>query len=112
MIREFFLNYMIIEKYIMSFPDAQIENLNLLKKIQVFYFILLLMLVDDILVISKKGEKLDKAHNFFFFNFKIYLFKKRKEGNVVFDGPIKSNKNPTQKRPKRNERKYLSFPQV
>ena len=65
MIRDFFLNYMIIEKYIMSFPDAQIENLNLLKKIQVFYFILLLMLVDDILVISKKGEKLDKAHNFF-----------------------------------------------
>ena len=28
----YFLNYMIIEKYIMSFPDAQIENLNLLKK--------------------------------------------------------------------------------
>ena len=65
MIRDFFWNYMIIEKYFMSFPNAQIENLNLLKKIQVFYFILLLMLVDDILVISKKGEKLDKAHNFF-----------------------------------------------
>ena len=32
MIRDFFLNYMIIEKYIMSFPNAQIENLNLLKK--------------------------------------------------------------------------------
>ena len=97
----------------MSFPNAQIENLNLLKKkIQVFYFILLLMLVDDILIISKKRGKLDKARNFFLKNFKIYLFKKRKEGNVVFDGPIKSNKNPTQKRPKRNERKYLSFPQV
>ena len=65
MIRDFFLNYMIIEKYIMSFPNAQIENLNLLKKIQVFYFILLLMLVDDILIISKKREKLDKARNFF-----------------------------------------------
>ena len=60
----YFLNYMIIEKYIMSFPDAQIENLTFSKKkIQVFYFILLLMLVDDKLIISKKREKLDKACN-------------------------------------------------
>ena len=38
----YFLNYMIIEKYIMSFPDAQIENLNLLKKNSsfLFYFII------------------------------------------------------------------------
>ena len=62
----YFLNYMIIEKYITSFPDAQIENLNLLKKkIQVFYFILLLMLVDNKLIISKKRKKLDEARNFF-----------------------------------------------
>ena len=62
----YFLNYMIIEKYIMSFPDAQIENLTFSKKKNSsFYFILLLMLVDDKLIISKKREKLDKARNFF-----------------------------------------------
>ena len=59
------------------------------------------MLVDDILIISNKREKLDKARNFFLKNFKIYLFKKRKEGNVVFDGPIKSNKNPQPKKTKK-----------
>ena len=59
------------------------------------------MLVDDILIISKKREKLDKARNFFKKNFKIYLLKKRKEGNVVFDGPIKSNKNPHPKKTKK-----------
>ena len=79
MIRDFFLNYMIIEKYIMSFPNAQIENLTFSKKFQVFYFILLLMLVDDILIISNKMEKLDKARNFFFLILKFTFSKREKK---------------------------------